>query len=82
MIHITEIIRQEKKSMNRKLYRKVAREHGVSVKEVKRDMQTAIDEAYKKPNFYAGQVPHKGVTPTPDEFIAHATSEAKLRINV
>jgi len=65
--------------MNRKLYRQVAREHGVSVKEVKRDMQAAIDHAYKKPGFYAGQVPHKGATPTPDEFITHAVRETKLR---
>ena len=31
----------------RKIYRKIAREHGVSVTEVKQDMQTAINAAYE-----------------------------------
>jgi hypothetical protein len=66
--------------MNRKLYRKTAKAHGVSVKEVKREMQIAIDAAYEKTNFYAGQVPHEGATPTPDEFIAHAVQVAKERV--
>jgi len=30
--------------MNRTLYRKIARQHGVSVKEVKTAMQAAVDE--------------------------------------
>jgi len=66
--------------MNRKLARKVAREHGVSVKEVREGCQEAINHAYKKTNFYAGQVPHVGMTPTVDEFIAHAVRETKNRI--
>jgi len=65
--------------MNRKLYRETAKIHGVSVKEVKREMQTAINQSYKKPNFYAGQVPHAGATPTPDEFIAHVVRQANIR---
>ena len=65
--------------MNRKLARKVAKAHGVSVKEVRQECQAAIDHAYQKPNFYAGQVPSKGSTPTVDEFVAHATAEAKKR---
>jgi 23S rRNA maturation mini-RNase III len=32
----------------RKIYRKIAKKHGVTVKEVKRDMQAAIDCAYLK----------------------------------
>lgn len=32
----------------RKIYRKVAKKHGVTVTEVKRDMQAAIDCAYQK----------------------------------
>ena len=66
--------------MNRKLYRKVARKHGVSVKEVKQDMQAAVDEAYKNPNFHARCVLSEGEKPTVDEFIAHATRAAKSRI--
>ena len=33
----------------RKIYRKIARENGVSVKEVKEDMQAAITAAYQNP---------------------------------
>lgn len=33
----------------RDVYRKVAEKHGVSIEEVKRDMQLAIDETYKNP---------------------------------
>ena len=65
--------------MNRKLARKVAKAHGVSVREVREGCQEAINHAYKNTNFYAGQVPHKGLTPTTDEFIAHAVRETKLR---
>jgi len=54
--------------MNRKLLRKVAREHGVSVNDVKRDMQAYIDWEYKD---------HRGVKPTADDIINIAVS--KLR---
>jgi methionine aminopeptidase len=66
--------------MNRKLARRVAKSHGVSVREVREGCQEAINHAYKKTNFYAGQVPHVGTTPTVDEFIAHAVREAKARV--
>jgi hypothetical protein len=65
--------------MSRKLARKVVKAHGVSVSEVREGCQEAINHAYKNTNSYAGQVPHKGATPTPDEFIAHAVREAKSR---
>ncbi|MCO5384513.1 sporulation initiation factor Spo0A C-terminal domain-containing protein [Desulfosporosinus sp.] len=32
----------------RNIYRKIAKEHGVTVAEVKREMQAAIDFVYKK----------------------------------
>ena len=63
--------------MNRKDYRKIARKHGVSVKEVKRDMQEAIDETYKNPNFHARCVHHVGEKPTTDEFIDHIVRRIK-----
>ncbi|MCL1903766.1 MAG: hypothetical protein FWF94_05060 [Oscillospiraceae bacterium] len=65
--------------MNRKLARRVAREHGVSVKEVREECQAAIAHAYRKPNFYARQVYSKGATPTTSEFIAHAVGEVKSK---
>ena len=33
----------------RKIYRKIAKENGVSVKEVRQEMQAAITEAYTSP---------------------------------
>ena len=63
--------------MNRKIYKQIAHKHGVSVEEVRRDMQSAIDEAYKNPNFYARCVYREGDTPAPEEFIAHITRMVK-----
>jgi len=61
--------------MNRKLYRQVAKLHGVSFKEVKRSMQAAVDEAYKSPNSYALGINSNG-KPKVDEVIAHAVKTA------
>jgi len=57
--------------MNRKDYRKIARKYGVSVKEVKGEMQAAVDEAYINPNFHARYVYRQGEKPTVDEFVDH-----------
>jgi hypothetical protein len=57
--------------MNRKIYKEIARKHGVSIGEVRRDIQAAIDEAYKTPNFYTRCIYCEGDKPTPEEFIAH-----------
>ena len=45
----------------RKIYRQIAKEHGVTVAEVKRDMQ----------------VPHREETPTPEEVIRYASAKEK-----
>ena len=66
--------------MNRKLARKVAKTHGITVKEVRAGIQEAIDHAYKKPNFYAGQVYSVGATPTADEFITHVVRKARVSV--
>jgi len=66
-------------SINRKLYRQVAKLHGVSVKKAKLAMQAAVDDAYKSPNDYAhGINPIR--KPTVDEVIAYAVKAAKARI--
>ena len=50
----------------RKIYREVAKKHGVSVKEVKEEMQKALDHAYSNTAddgvivAYQKQVPSKG----------------------
>lgn len=59
------------------VYRKIAREHGVTVAEVKKDMQAAIDYAYKKSDKSASEkisqisISSKNEIPTTDEFIKH-----------
>ena len=62
----------------RKIYRKVAKEYGVSVEEVKREMQAAITDAYTNPlnnneitKAYQSRVPCTGEIPTPEELIRH-----------
>lgn len=55
--------------MNRSIIRKVAKQNGVSVAEVKREMQAAIEAAYINPNAAAMVVPRKGTVPTPEELI-------------
>ena len=55
--------------MNRKLARKVAKIHGVSVKEVRAESQAALDQAYTQPNFHARCVYSEGEKPTVDEFV-------------
>ena len=57
--------------MNRKIYEKIAKKHGVTVKEVKHNIRVAVDETYKNPAFHAQCVDRKGDIPTPEEFITH-----------
>lgn len=68
----------------RKIYKKVAKEHGVSVAEVKREIQLMIEDAWKNPpndggvtKAYQRQVPCKGEIPTPDELIRYAAATIK-----
>jgi indole-3-glycerol phosphate synthase len=67
----------------RKIYREVAKKHGVSVKEVKEEMQKALDHAYSNTAddgvivAYQKQVPSKGDIPTPEEFIKYAVNKVK-----
>ncbi len=68
---------------NRKIYRKVAKAHGVSVKEVKTEMQAAINDAYSNPfsnditRAYQNKVPRKESIPTSEEFISYAVNKTK-----
>lgn len=67
----------------RQIYRKIAKENGVTPAEVKRDMQAAIDHAYQNtPDdgitvAYQNQVPRKGEIPTAEEFIRFAAQKIK-----
>jgi len=69
----------------RSIYRKIAKEHGVSVAEVKKDMQAAIDYAYKKSDKLESEkliqesIPCKGEVPTTEEFILHISNKIKQK---
>ena len=65
----------------RKLYRKLSRQKGVSLKSLKSDMQQALDTAWKMPQDnsvleYQKSIPARGAVPTPDEVILHSAKKA------
>ena len=60
----------------KKIYKKIARKHGVSVEQAKKDVQEAIDITFMSPSFYARSIPCKGEKPTPEEFISYVSKRA------
>jgi len=67
--------------MNRKVYKALAKKYGVSVDEIKRDMQEAINHAYQQPSPTAQAVKRQGEIPTVDEFMLHTVLETKKRVD-
>lgn len=65
--------------MNRSVLRKIAKQNGVTVAEVRREMQRAIEAAYENPNAAALAVPRKGDVPTPEEFIDYCVGKLNLK---
>ncbi len=69
--------------MNRKTLRKIAKNHGVTAKEVKQDMQAAINATYQTPNLIhktaQDAVPRKGEIPTVAEFVDYVAKEVKQK---
>ncbi|MDD4636962.1 MAG: sporulation initiation factor Spo0A C-terminal domain-containing protein [Bacteroidales bacterium] len=69
----------------RSVYRKIAKQNGVSVKEVKEEMQKAIDEAWDNPKKSYDvcskqmQVLPDGTKPSVEEFIRYCSSEIKQK---
>ena len=68
----------------RSIYRKVATKYGVSAKEVRKEIQATITEAYTNPlnqneitKAYQNRVPCKGEIPTPEEMIRYLAKQAK-----
>jgi len=55
--------------MEKNIYEALAKKHGVSVNEVKREMQAAINAAYVFPTPEASEIPRKNGIPTADEFV-------------
>lgn len=67
-----------------KILKQIAKKNGVSIKEVQKEMQKAIDDAWKNPPddggvtvAYQRKVPCKGKIPTPEEVIAYMATEMK-----
>lgn len=68
----------------RKIYRQIARKNGVSVKEVKQEMQKMIVDAWGNPpndggviEAYQRQIPCRGEMPTPDELICYVAAKVR-----
>lgn len=68
--------------MNKKsIYRKVAKEYGISIHEVKQEMQAALDHTYRNTpddgitGVWQNKVLRKGDVPTPDELLRYAQKE-------
>lgn len=67
---------------NRKIYREIAKKYGVSVEEVKKDMQSAINHGYMNntnPDISKNQskISKKGEIPTIDEVLHYAKKKLK-----
>lgn len=68
----------------RVIYRKLANKYGVSVEDVKRDMQTAINETYKNPFNTKGIEKYQDIIhcreeiPTVEEFINGISENVKM----
>lgn len=64
-------------------YKKIAHDHGITVDEVKREIQSAIEYAYKNPQKSESEkllqenINHKDEIPTPEELVAYVLQEIK-----
>lgn len=67
----------------RSIYRSIAKKHGVSVAEVKREMQVAIAYAFQKEDKLEREqllqkgIPCKKSIPSSEEFIVHIAKQIK-----
>lgn len=65
----------------KKLYKEIAKKHGVTWQEVRADMESALQQAYENPNsnilnlIRQNEVEKKGEIPTPEEFIRFGTQK-------
>jgi hypothetical protein len=67
--------------MNRSALRKIAKKYGVSVEDVKKDMQHYADEAYIQSDAYARSVDLTDEKPTAANFLSHAVGLVKAQEN-
>ena len=68
----------------RKIYRELAKKHGVSVEEVRKEIQVALADAYTDPlnnneitKAYQNRVPCQGEIPTPEEMVRYLAGKVK-----
>lgn len=67
------------------LYRQIADAEGVTPEEVRAEMQKAVDAAWSRRDKTSAmrkkqaEVPHRGKTPTVEEFLAYAATELQKR---
>lgn len=63
----------------KKIIKQIAKQNGVSVDEVRRDMEIAIKEAYQNPATRQewSRLFGEGIMPTPEEFICTISKEVK-----
>lgn len=65
----------------KKIYKKIAKKHGVTWQEVRNDIQSALNYCYSDPNrnilnvVCQGEVPKRGEIPTPEEFTQYASKQ-------
>ena len=59
------------KKQVQKILKEIAKNNGVSVTEVRRDIELAFAEAHAKQNDAWNDIPCKGEIPTIEEFILH-----------
>ncbi|MEM5767522.1 MAG: sporulation initiation factor Spo0A C-terminal domain-containing protein [Bacillota bacterium] len=72
----------------RKIYRKIAKKHGTTAVEVKREIQVALTYAYQNPPDDGGiteawqrQVPCRAEIPSADEVIQYAAAKVKKELD-
>lgn len=65
------------------IFRQIAKENNTTPKEIKKEIQKAIDVVTNSDNpqvrDYLKDIPKKGAKPTPEEFIAYCVDEAKRK---
>lgn len=67
------------------IFEQIAREHGTTPEEVRREIQKSIDAAFDHPAddlaaYRLRQIPCKGKRPTPEEFIVYVAQRAMNEI--
>ncbi len=57
------------------IVRQTAKKLGISVAELKKEIQNAVDDAYKNPTDSAKTVPRNQAVPTPEELLDYTLKE-------